>query len=55
MIFLIFFSVVGSSGGGKSSIINLILRFYDVGQGTIFIDQRDIKDYNIKSLHQYMG
>jgi subfamily B ATP-binding cassette protein MsbA len=43
-------ALVGQSGAGKSSIINLISRFYDPSSGQIFINQEDIKDVNISSL-----
>ena len=43
---------VGYSGGGKSTIINLILRFYDPLSGNIFLNNIDLKDYNIKWLKQ---
>ncbi|HEU18777.1 MAG TPA: lipid A export permease/ATP-binding protein MsbA [Deltaproteobacteria bacterium] len=41
---------VGMSGGGKTTLVNLIPRFYDVTQGHIFIDDHDIKDVTIESL-----
>ena len=46
---------VGYSGGGKSTIINLILRFYDPLSGHIFLDNVDLRDYNIKWLKQKIG
>jgi subfamily B ATP-binding cassette protein MsbA len=41
---------VGMSGGGKTTLVNLIPRFYDVTEGTISIDGRDIRDVTIESL-----
>ncbi|MBT5660330.1 MAG: lipid A export permease/ATP-binding protein MsbA [Rhodospirillaceae bacterium] len=43
-------ALVGPSGGGKSTILNLIPRFYDVGEGAIKIDNIDIRDVTISSL-----
>lgn len=43
-------ALVGHSGCGKSTIANLILRFYDIKSGSITIDGRDIRDYNLKKL-----
>ncbi len=43
---------VGNSGGGKSTIVNLIPRFYDVKSGFISIDGIDIRDYTLESLRQ---
>ncbi len=45
-------ALVGRSGGGKSTIINLIARFYDPISGQIFIDSKDIKTISIKSLRE---
>ena len=46
-------ALVGDSGGGKSSLINLLLRFYDVSEGAILINGKNIKEYNQASLrHQ---
>ena len=46
---------VGATGSGKTSIINLINRFYDFQRGSILIDGEDIIDYNISSLRNNLG
>jgi len=46
---------VGMSGGGKTSIVNLIPRFYDVSKGVILIDDIDIKDASISSLRNQIA
>ncbi len=48
-------ALVGSSGAGKSTIADLIPRFYDVVDGSVTIDGVDIKDIDIKSLRRLMG
>ena len=48
-------ALVGNSGGGKSTIVNLLPRFYDVSRGTIEIDGIDIKKYKLKSLRKKIG
>ena len=48
-------ALVGPTGAGKSSIINLIGRFYDIQQGEIKIDGTNIKNYNLKNLRQKVG
>lgn len=45
-------AIVGNSGGGKSTLVNLIPRFYDIKSGSIKIDDTDIRDFTIKSLRQ---
>lgn len=46
---------VGHTGSGKSSIINIMLRFYEFGEGQILIDDHDIRDYSTKELRQKLG
>ncbi|MDR7372058.1 ABC transporter ATP-binding protein [Flavobacterium aquidurense] len=48
-------ALVGQSGSGKSTIANLLTRFYDVNEGTISIDGINIKDMNLQSLRSLMG
>ena len=48
-------ALVGQSGSGKSTIANLLTRFYDVNEGTIAIDGIDIKDMNLHSLRDLIG
>ncbi|HIH88693.1 TPA: ABC transporter ATP-binding protein [Candidatus Bathyarchaeota archaeon] len=48
-------AILGATGSGKSSIINLIPRFYDVTAGAIKIDERDVRDYQIRSLREHIG
>ncbi|MEO8235228.1 MAG: ABC transporter ATP-binding protein [Flavobacterium sp.] len=48
-------ALVGQSGSGKSTIANLLTRFYDVNEGTINIDGIDIKDMKLESLRGLMG
>ncbi len=48
-------ALVGQSGSGKSTLVDLIPRFYDVEEGEIQIDDKNIKDYNLKSLRNLLG
>jgi len=48
-------AILGATGSGKSSIINLIPRFYDVSKGNIKLDDLDIRDITIKNLRSYIG
>lgn len=48
-------AIVGESGQGKSTFINLLMRFYDADFGQILIDGVDVKKYNIRELRQRMG
>ncbi|MGM0369016.1 MAG: ABC transporter ATP-binding protein [Bacillota bacterium] len=46
---------VGATGAGKSTIINLLTRFYDINQGSILIDDIDIRDVTLESLRSQIG
>ena len=48
-------ALVGPTGAGKTTIVNLISRFYDVQQGNVYIDGHNIKDVSIESLRSQMG
>ncbi len=48
-------ALVGNSGGGKSTVVSLLPRFYEVGKGSITIDGIDIKDYSLHSLRDHMA
>ena len=48
-------ALVGETGGGKSTVLKLLFRFYDVQHGKILIDDQDIKDLTLQSLRQCIG
>jgi ATP-binding cassette subfamily B protein len=48
-------ALVGPTGAGKTTVVNLISRFYDIQQGNIYIDGYDIKEVSIESLRRQMG
>lgn len=48
-------ALIGSTGSGKSTIVNLLMRFYDVTEGEILIDGVNIKDYKEEYLHNKLG
>ena len=47
--------IIGSTGSGKSTLINLIPRFYDVTEGHVLIDGLDVRDYKLESLYEKIG
>ena len=48
-------ALVGHSGAGKSTIIQLLMRFYELDKGEILLDNRNIKDYNLLAYRQLIG
>ena len=48
-------AIIGSTGSGKSTLVNLIPRLYDVTEGTITVDGKDIRDITMKSLREQIG
>lgn len=46
---------IGSTGSGKSTLINLVPRFYDVTEGSVLVDGVNVKDYKLESLHNKIG
>ena len=46
---------IGSTGSGKSTLVNLVLRFYDVTSGEVLINGKNIKDYNLNYLYSKFG
>ncbi len=48
-------ALLGATGSGKSSIINLIPRFYDVSEGQVLIDGHDVRDLTLESLRRHIG
>lgn len=49
------FALVGATGSGKTTIISLLLRFYDIQQGTILLDGTDIRELDLTALRQQVG
>ena len=47
--------IIGSTGCGKSTILNLLMRFYDVEEGAVFVDGRDVRSYEKDELHRKFG
>lgn len=49
------FAVIGSTGSGKSTLVELITRFYDVTSGSVLVDGVDVRDYQLRTLHSKLG
>ena len=47
--------IIGSTGCGKTTIINLLMRFYDAQEGAVFVDGRDVRGYDKDELHRKFG
>ncbi len=47
--------IIGGTGAGKSTLINLIPRFYDVSEGNIIVDGKNVKEYNLDNLREKVG
>ena len=47
--------ILGPTGAGKSTLANLLCRFYDVSEGSVLIDDKDIRDYNLQYLRKNIG
>ena len=47
--------IIGATGSGKSSLINLICRFYDVNQGRVLVDDSDVRNLNLQTLRGNIG
>jgi ABC-type multidrug transport system fused ATPase/permease subunit len=48
-------ALVGPTGAGKSSIANLVTRFYEIEEGGVYIDGHDVREIKVQSLHRHMG
>ena len=48
-------AIVGTTGSGKTTVINLLTRFYDVSEGCIFLDGHDLRDYRMEDLREAFG
>jgi ABC-type multidrug transport system fused ATPase/permease subunit len=48
-------ALVGPTGAGKSSIANLVTRFYEIEEGGVYIDGHDVREVKVQSLHRHMG
>lgn len=48
-------AIIGSTGSGKSTLINLITRFYDVSEGSVLVDDVDVREYKLSSLYDKLG
>ena len=49
------FGIMGATGSGKTTLVNLIDRVYDVTEGQVLLDGKDVREYTLKSLHSAIG
>lgn len=47
--------IIGGTGSGKSSVVNMIPRFYDASAGSVLVDGKDVRDYSVRELRQKIG
>lgn len=47
--------IIGGTGAGKTSLVNLIARFYDVNNGEIYLNEKPIKEYDLQALRSFIG
>ncbi len=48
-------ALVGATGAGKSSVINLLSRFYEINSGNIYVDEKDVREYNLSNLRNHIA
>ena len=48
-------ALVGATGGGKSTLVNLLVRFYELSSGQIYIDEKPIREYDLRTLREAIG
>ena len=48
-------AIIGSTGSGKSSLVSLIPRFYQAKEGSVLVDGRDVRDWNLRTLRKYIS
>ncbi|MCQ2085568.1 MAG: ABC transporter ATP-binding protein/permease [archaeon] len=49
------FAIIGSTGSGKTTLVNLMARFYDTTSGDVYVDGVNVRDFSIKALHLKLG
>ena len=48
-------ALVGRSGGGKSTLVHLLVRYYDPTEGRVLSNNKDLRDYDLSSVHARLG